>query len=513
MLKFLALALLCAGPVLSQAPGNRPFNQSTQGYPPTIPIKGSAFFPNAVVYTDGQGFLETVTGLGTNCVLVSGGSGACGGLLFGTLAAIPATCSVGSTLYQATDQAVGHQMRACTSTNTWTEVVAGALQASLNLSDLGSASTARTNLGLGTAATQSTGTSGATLGLLNANLTFGGLNAYGTPASIDLLHATDLPAPSLNSGALANGMTGTTQSPGDSTSKLATDAFVLANAGGLPQLTSSAYSASLSLTATSTTLSQWIVGALTGNLSISISGLTSGQLVGFEFAQDGTGGRTVAVTSPAGWPTIYVNPTASTTTDLFFKIDSSGVGHCLNCTSVGIGVESAMPGGNPVSGTQFSLFDSTAHFPRAKNSSGTIFQWAKELTAGNIRCAGGAATADRACLAGDMPPISLPTPGTSTTLSGPSEYFACTSTCTITVPVPAAGVQYCVFNDDNVSTAITLLAIGSSARYENTARTAYGTAGTGTFVSGGAVGDKICIVGRDATHYFTLSYLGTWVAN
>lgn len=111
-----------------------------------------------------------------------------------------------------------------------------------------------------------------------------------------------------------------------------------------------------------------------------------------------------------------------------------------------------------------------------------------------------------------MCPISL-TAGTSVTLSGPSQYFVCTTTCTITVPVPAAGNQYCVYNDNNINTVITLSAIGSSARYENTARSAYGTAGTGTFISGGAVGDKVCIVGRDSTHYSTISFNGTWTAN
>jgi hypothetical protein len=105
------------------------------------------------------------------------------------------------------------------------------------------------------------------------------------------------------------------------------------------------------------------------------------------------------------------------------------------------------------------------------------------------------------------------TAGSSVTLTAPRQYFVCTTTCTITVPVPAAGYEFCVMNDDNVSTVITLAAIGSSSRYENTARTAYGTAGTGTFVSGGAVGDKVCILGRDSTHYVTASFNGTWTAN
>ena len=105
------------------------------------------------------------------------------------------------------------------------------------------------------------------------------------------------------------------------------------------------------------------------------------------------------------------------------------------------------------------------------------------------------------------------TAGTSVTLTAPRQYFICTGTCTITVPVPAAGYEFCIMNDDNVATVITLSAIGSSARYENTARTAYGTAGTGTFISGGAVGDKVCLLGRDSTHYLTASFTGTWTAN
>lgn len=104
-------------------------------------------------------------------------------------------------------------------------------------------------------------------------------------------------------------------------------------------------------------------------------------------------------------------------------------------------------------------------------------------------------------------------PGTNTTLSGSYQIYFCTGTCTITVPVPSLNLQYCVANDDNVGTVITMAALGSSARYETTARTGYGTAGTGTMVSGGAVGDMVCIVGRDSTHYETTNYVGVWTVN
>lgn len=74
----------------------------------------------------------------------------------------------------------------------WTPGAGGSLQAALNLSDLVNKPIARTNLGLGTAATYNTGTGGSTLGLLNANLTFSGSNTFqGTSlfSSTAFLHA------------------------------------------------------------------------------------------------------------------------------------------------------------------------------------------------------------------------------------------------------------------------------------------------------------------------------------
>lgn len=44
------------------------------------------------------------------------------GLLSGTLASIPATCTVGASLYQATDQPTGLQIYGCTTTNAWTRI-------------------------------------------------------------------------------------------------------------------------------------------------------------------------------------------------------------------------------------------------------------------------------------------------------------------------------------------------------------------------------------------------------
>ena len=107
----------------------------------------------------------------------------------------------------------------------------------------------------------------------------------------------------------------------------------------------------------------------------------------------------------------------------------------------------------------------------------------------------------------------LPTPGTSVTLAAPREYYICTGACNITVPVPAAGYEFCVRNDNAITSAITFLGIGSSAMYEKTTFLTYGTAGTGTAVSGGAAGDKLCLLGRDATHYLVASFTGTWTMN
>lgn len=104
-----------------------------------------------------------------------------------------------------------------------------------------------------------------------------------------------------------------------------------------------------------------------------------------------------------------------------------------------------------------------------------------------------------------------PTPwvsGTGATLVAPREYYECTTTCTITLPTPASGYEFCVRNANNVATVITFAGI-ASVQFEVQAQTSYKTANT-SIVAGGAVTDKACWVGNGTTKYDIGSMVGTW---
>ena len=163
----------------------------------------------------------------------------------------------------------------------------------------------------------------------------------------------------------------------------------------------------------------------------------------------------------------------------------------------------------------------------AVNTTGGLVTQSGTLAASAVLLGGGASTAItstttgtgvvtgigaavNSTTSGSLATTAVPlTVGTGGTISTGDGYYVCTTTCAITLPTPAAGFQFCIRNDSAVTTVITISAI-TSVQFEKTTYNGYGTVTTGTMVSGGALGDKVCLVGRDATHYLVGSYVGTW---
>lgn len=190
----------------------------------------------------------------------------------------------------------------------------------------------------------------------------------------------------------------------------------------------------------------------------------------------------------------------------------------FNTTTKSLGVIGSIVSGQTSTGTGAILLNGLTSGTVTVTTADAAGTWTLKVpaTAGTnlqfLQTNGSGVTTWAGLVASQIPAVPL-TAGATASPTGTNNFVVCTTTCTVTVPVPAAGAQLCVRNGMNVSTVITLSAIGSGAMYENTAGTAYGTAGTGTMVSGGAAGDRICIVGLDATHYLTQSFSGTWTAN
>ncbi len=150
--------------------------------------------------------------------------------------------------------------------------------------------------------------------------------------------------------------------------------------GNAPSVVAVSFSATPTFTCPSSsasTITTFVVGTLTGNITSStLASCTTGQVLIFQFTQDGTGGRTVA------WPTGFAaacspDPTGSVQSNIAFYWDGSNgqpLGGCVSLdtsTKFGPSPTRAAPG-TPGSGSLVGWFDSTDNVFKAKNSSGTV---------------------------------------------------------------------------------------------------------------------------------------------
>lgn len=246
-------------------------------------------------------------------------------------------------------------------------------------------------------------------------------------------------------------------------------------------------------------------------------------------------GQTVTTPPSAALACAYSSSPPSPVSGQFYFVQCDSTGHLITSSSGGgSGTVTSVgwTGGivsvaTPTTTPAFTIAGTSGGIPYFASTS----TWASSslLTANAIMIGGGAATAPSTTTTGagvltalgDAPNTTggfvtfgttQPAPltiGTSGSITGSYGYYVCTSTCSITLPAPAAGDQFCIRNDSAATTVITIAAI-TSVQFERTTFNGYGTATTGTMVSGGALGDKICLVGRDATHYLVGTYIGTW---
>jgi hypothetical protein len=116
--------------------------------------------------------------------------------------------------------------------------------------------------------------------------------------------------------------------------------------------------------------------------------------------------------------------------------------------------------------------------------------------------------------AGQMPavPVTISTSGAVTDPGGVADYQFNNASGALTFNLPAgvAGQQRCYRNATGKSGAITIAVTTSNAIDLNGAN---GTTTTGTLVSGGALGDAVCLVSDATNHWYAYIQKGTWTNN
>jgi len=267
--------------------------------------------------------------------------------------------------------------------------------------------------------------------------------------------------------ALPNGTTATTQTLGDNTTKIATDAFVLANVGSGMTYPSSTYY------------------GLSGGSSWSTSHLSDN-------------GTTITASENFTAPALVSGT------------PSSGALAAIPSGAHGMACDESSTAGVPASSVDYIRCGTGGMVGSDNNGAeSAVVLAAASQTLTNKSIAGSEINSGTVASTYIGPPTTVVSSGSVAAVTTNNTYIICTSTCNVTPLQAAAGVQLCVRNAPGSATVITLNALGSSNYYELTTHAAWGTANH-TVVSGGAQTDAICLVGYDATHYAVMSYNGTW---
>lgn len=169
---------------------------------------------------------------------------------------------------------------------------------------------------------------------------------------------------------------------------------------------------------------------------------------------------------------IYMLGVGGSSNSLHLRVDYSGTGGTVsfdNGPSFNTEASLSAAGGFEIYGTSYSFTDiggdkttisntpSGTHTFTIPNTTGTGITTGDTGTVTSTMLAASAVNLGGSTVTGTLPNTSVgATPlnaGTGATLVAPREYYVCTGACTVTPPVPAAGDEFCIYNDDNVTTS------------------------------------------------------------